>query len=170
MAFNYSMEKMNDAVVEHARAYNFRVQIMQDFPEIHEQMIVSITTPKMTVEPIMISWTSTSYPINGKATFDPITITLREKKDGAVIQAFLEWASKCVDIKERQAAFTAEEYKDIVKEIHIFQLDEKGQDTFDYQLYGCWCDMPTFTYTFEGSAVVQYDITINYMAYTVNAK
>ena len=168
MAFQYGMEKMNDAVVEHARGYNFRVQIMNDFPEIHEQMVVSVTTPKMTVEPIMISWTSTSYPINGKATFDPITLTLREKKDGAVIKAFLDWASKSVSIKERQAQFTAEEYKDIVKEMYIFQLDEKGKDTFNYQLYGCWCDTPTFTYTYEGSNIVTYDITINYMAFTVN--
>lgn len=167
MAFNYSMEKMNEQVVEHARAYNFRVQVMGDFPEIHEQMVVSVTTPKMTIEPIMISWTSTSYPINGKATFDPITLTLREKKDGEVIKAFLDWASKAVDIKQRQASFTAEEYKDVVRDVEIFQLDEKGKESFSYKLYGCWVDTPTFTYTYEGSAIVQYDVTINYMAYTV---
>lgn len=166
MAFEYSMDRIAGKVGERARLYNFKVIIGQGFPDISQKLIVSCSTPKLTIEGIPISWTSTSYEINGKGTFDPVTLTIQENMKGEVLKGFYDWNNKCINLENKE--FTGEHYEDICKTMEIHQLDAKGDEAFHYIMYDCMPDgMPTITYSYEGSAVVQYDITIKYLSYEV---
>ena len=168
MPFTYSMDTIHSN--DTARLYNFSVIIGSSFQIIHETMIIGITTPKLTIEPIQVPWTASSFNIPGKATFEPITLTIRENENGLVYRAFYEWANEILDIKSSgpNKYASTKPFAAATKPIVISQLNHAGVPSMVYNISNAWpTGLPTINYTYEGSAIVQYDIEIDYLNYSV---
>jgi len=168
VAFKYSMDSF--VKTDFARSYNFKILIsgVKNFPEIHDEMVVSCTTPSCTTEAIPTNWCSAPIELPGKPTFEPITLTIRENIGGDVYMGFYNWFSEIVDL--RNGTLTMLPFEQIItgKSMEIISLGMNNNQKFTYNLQGVHLEsLPSTTYTYEDSGIIIYEVPIKYLNFTL---
>lgn len=138
--FGVPLDGANLGILHPKQKYRFRV-IWQNFGENNglremTQNVVTCTRPKLTYNEVQLdSYNSVAW-IQGKHTFDPIEITLRDDITNAVISSVGAQVQKQMNHFEQTSAVAGINYK-FAMEIH--SLDGTTNDQLEsWVLDGCW--------------------------------
>ncbi len=138
--FGIPLDGSKLGILHPKQKYRFRV-VWQNFGENNglremTQQVVTVTRPKITYNEVQLdSYNSVAW-IQGKHTFDPLEITLRDDITNAVISAVGAQVQKQMNHFEQTSAVAGINYK-FAMEVH--SLDGTDNEQLEsWVLDGCW--------------------------------
>jgi len=144
--FGVPLDGSNLGILHPKQKYRFRV-VWQNFGEnngLREMTanVVTVTRPKITYNEVQLdSYNSVAW-IQGKHTFDPIEITLRDDITNSVVSSIGAQVQKQMNHFEQTSAVAGINYK-FAMEIH--SLDGTTNDQLEsWVLDGCWIQQAAY--------------------------